>query len=198
MRLPLPNRRSSLLAVLMLAGLVNASLIIRPWARDAVTATDIATAAAAAPKEQATPSTQSLISLGKTQLLSADEAKRLKTGVLFMSYFLMSTRAFSARCAELGVDASAAATAFARSHTSQYDKASDVIGENGLNADLVWTFYSGQLAELAGRHIEQYAQHDRIEAAEVCRTLAKAPDRFVERRDFARLYPTLNAELMSD
>ena len=73
-----------------------------------------------------------------------------------------------------------------------------VIGENGLNADLVWTFYSGQLAELAGRHIDQYAQHDRIDAAEVCRTLAKAPDRFVERRDFARLYPTLNAELMSE
>jgi len=198
MRLPLPSRRASILAVLTLAGLVNASLVIRPWARDGVAATDIAAAAAAAPKEQNAPSTQALIALGKTQLLSADEARRLKTGVLFMSYFLMSTRAFSARCAELGVDAGATAAAFARSHTRQYDKASEVIGENGLNAELVWTFYSGQLAELAGRHIEQYAQYDRRPPAEVCRTLAATPDRFVEWRDFARLYPTLNAELMSE
>lgn len=198
MRLLLPSRRTSILAVLMLAGLVNASLIIRPWARDAVTATDIAAAAAAAPKEQSAPSTQALISLGKTQLLSADEAKRLKTGVLFMSYFLMSTRAFSARCEELGVDATAAAKSFATAHTSQYQRASEVIGENGLNADLVWTFYSGQLSELAGRHIDQYAAHDRQQPAEVCRNLAAAPDSFVERRDFARLYPTLNAELMHE
>lgn len=197
MRLPRPSRRASLLAVLTLAGLVNASLIIRPWARDAVPATDIA-AAAAAPKDHGAPSTQALLALGKTQLLSADEARRLKAGVLFMSYFLMSTRAFSARCAELGVDTSAMASAFAHRHGRLYDKASEVIGGSGLNAELVWTFYSGQLTEIAGRHIGQYAQYDRQMPAEVCGALAAAPDRFIERRDFARLYPTLNAELMGE
>jgi hypothetical protein len=195
--------RAILFGALALIGLFNAALFVKPWAKDHVQPTAMAVAAAPAP-EATSVGVNALLSVGKTALLSQPESDELRAGLMFASYFLLSTRALHSACERVGIDISRYVQAFATAHEAQYQKASTRLSGNGLNAEFVWGFFGSQLQEMAGRHLDQYAFRAGTAGgadtagghAEACAEIAARPDAFVKARDFAERYPKLHAALM--
>lgn len=188
------RRRLFLLASLL--GLINAVLLVRPWARDTVAATPMATAAAPASQSQSAVDSRALLAVGKTQLLSSEDGARVRASLMFVSYFLMSTRSLAAHCAAEGIDIATSAEAFAAAHQGEYGRASEILAGHGLNADLVWALYADQLERLSSGHLEQIGARHVTDRAGACRAIAAAGERYASVRSYAKNYPALHAALM--
>lgn len=194
----LPRRRTLVLIALSSIGIFNGLMLVKPWASDTVAVTAMAEAAAPRPSDGQSAGARSLISMGKTTLLPEDEQRRVRASLMFMSYFLLSTRSLGARCGELGEDVGAVARDFAAAHHDEYERASAVLGANGLNADIVWALYGRDLEALTQGHFNQYSRLYERNAAGVCQLFAAEPAAFTRQRSFAKNYPDLHKSLMTE
>lgn len=190
----LARHRRAILAGLMVVGLCNALLLVRPWARDHVPATDMMTAAAV--PAAAAQGAQPWLNLAKTQLLSEDEGRRFKAAAMFVSYFLISTRAMAQKCGSIGYDFQPVTATFARVHASEYERASDILSSHGLNAEFIWMFFADKLDALSASHLDQLAALDATDRAGICARIVAAPERFAESRGYRRNHPDLHGSLM--
>jgi hypothetical protein len=193
-----PQQRRLLLLAFAVIGIANALLIIRPWARDQVSATDMAVAAEPRVGAAGLPAAQALISVGKTQLLAEDDQREMRTALMFMSYFLLSTRGLAEKCVGHGIDVRPYSEVFAREHRAEYDRASRRLAGHGMNAEIVWTFFADQIAGLASGHIAQYARAHGGDEQRACRRLVEEPALFAGLRAYDANYPQLHARLMAD
>lgn len=197
MRSFIVRNRRKLAVALTAIGLINATLILRPWARDAVAPTDIA-AAVAAPVAPQDVGAQALISFGKAQIATAVDQRRIDDSMMFIAYFLLSTRAFGDQCEARGSSFETAKAAFASAHTSEYERASQFLAGHGINTEFIWAYFKTQLMELAAGHVTQFADLEGTDAASVCAKLASEPRFYTERRRFSVHHPELHGRLMQN
>jgi hypothetical protein len=191
-RLP---RWRTLLLVFSAFGIVNAMLVLRPFTAEHVP--PVPMSVAIAPVQGASPvGLRAYISIAKTRTVPAAERDRVHAAIMFISYFLMSTRALGAECDNAGEDLATAKAAFANAHRPEYDRASTFLSSHGVNSDILWHLFKSDLTGLANEHLGQYASRFKASRAETCARLAAEPERFVAMRHFPTAFPDLHQLLM--
>lgn len=182
-------------AALTFVGLVQFALVLRPFEAETIDLVPMA-AAIAAPTEAAPVGLRSYIGLVKSQAAGVDVRDQVHAAIMFTSYFLLSTRGIAAECQAAGQDFSAVASAFATAHASEYEQASRVLARYGLNSEVIWAFFAGDVARLAAEHLRQYANRLDGKPATACSKLAGLPQAFAIARRFESNYPELHGRLM--
>jgi hypothetical protein len=184
-----------LMVVLAVVGVFNVALVLRPFEPETIEPVPMS-AAVAAPTEATPVGLRSYIGLVKAQAAGVDVRDQVHAAVMFTSYFLLSTRGIAAECQAAGHDFSAVASAFAAAHRREYDQASRVLAGYGLNSEVVWSFFAGDIARLATEHVNQYARRLDGKPATACSKLAGLPQAFAIARRFESNYPDLHGRLM--
>lgn len=190
----LRSRRSTIVAILALIGLVNCWVMLRPLGGEDIAPLPIT--AAIAPSSAATPvGLRAYVSLAKTRATGGDQRERTNAAIMFLSYFLVSTRGLGEVCEQAGVDLSAAKAQFAASHRQEYDLAATHLARQGLDSNILWTLFNANLVSLSVAHAEQYDLRFGTDRHGTCERLNADPAVFAAMRNFRSNYPTLHATL---
>jgi hypothetical protein len=188
--------RRALVAAIAAVSLLNATLLLRSLGGQEIAPTSAAEAAAPQRAPSGLPSAGSLVSVGKVAILGEDQSRQVRTATLFLSYYLISTRATTTLCAGEGVAIDAFTRRFADLHAGEYERASALLAPHGMNSELIWSIYGAQLETLAAGHVQRIATLDETGTRDACARIAEEAEQFAAGRRYAERFPELHASLM--
>ena len=189
-----PSRRV-VFAALSVIGLINCVLLLRPFGQEGIEPVPISAAIAPA-KSESPLGLRAYVSFAKTRTVAAKDRDMIHASIMFISYFLMSTRGMGEHCDRTSTDLGPAKATFANVHQTEYEKASGFLASHGINSDILWQLFKTDLTNLASIHLDQYAARYSQTRAGTCQRLADDPESFAAGRFYRTNYPALHAVLM--
>lgn len=190
-----PSRRKVMLG-LFVVGLINGIIVLRPFSRETID--PVPMSAAIAPAGSGTSiGLRAYLSFAKAQVAPVAEREAIHASIMFLSYFLMSTRGMGEFCDRTGVDLGVAKATFANVHQDEYERASTVLAGHGVNSETLWGLFKPNLTGLAEVHLEQYGTRFNTNRTGTCARLAGEPENFAALRFFRTNHPAIYAQLMN-